>query len=120
MKKTKQDLKCENCDEPVGSKKCVNCIANVYTHAITTEIRLYNKPIRIIKSYNITIVEYEDDSTSMHRQNSNFRPFELVGILSFIKEEMLKMIFPKLNKESFTNITRTVKNCKITEIKEKK
>ena len=87
---------------------------------ITTEIQPSNKPIKTIKSYHITIIEYEDGSTSMHRENTGFISFELIGLIEFIKDEMIKMTFPKPDERTFSNITRTVKNCKVTQIKKKK
>jgi len=123
MKKTKQDLKCENCKEPIGSNKCTDCLSNTekYTkqYKSTIEHSILNKPIKRIREYSIMVVDYDDGSRSLHRSNNGFLAFELLGLLEYIKDEIMKMIFPNENKPTFNHVTRTVKNCEITEIKKK-
>lgn len=122
MKKTKQDLKCENCKEPIGSNKCTDCLSNTETSKkkfqSTTEYTIVNKPIKKVQEYSVVIVTYEDDSHSMHRVNKGFISLELLGLLTYIKNEIMQMIYPG-DHTQFSHVTRTVKNCEITEIKKK-
>lgn len=40
------------------------------------------KKVKTVKTYSITVIEYEDGSSSMHRVCDGFNPLELLGMLS--------------------------------------
>lgn len=88
MKKTKQDLKCENCDTAIGSQECTSCldrskIKNRITtrQKVTSTFLTLNKPIRILKSIVISTIIYEDGTLTMYRDNQKYNVLELVGVL---------------------------------------
>ncbi len=48
------------------------------------------------KTYNIEIVEYSDGKMSMKRTCYGFNPFELLGLLEFIQDEINEQIKGKI------------------------
>jgi hypothetical protein len=50
--------------------------------------------IKSISTYTIVEITYKDDTKSLHRQNTGFAGWSLLGILEFVKTEILQMLSP--------------------------
>ena len=65
-----------------------------YKRIIIT-VPIEDKPIKIIKTYGLVILEYEDGSGVIHRENRGFVAFDLIGRLYQIVTDLLNQVqFP--------------------------
>ena len=64
------------------------------------EIQVVDKSIKDIETFIVSVVNYEDGSRSLHRYNKGFESYKLIGLLEYIKTEILAEKF---------SITRKVK-----------
>ena len=91
------------------------------TLTLKHKVNPIDKPIKVIKHYSVVKIEYEDGSQTLHRENANFNSLELLGLLTYIKDEVFRMVFAdKIPKtKDFVTVSRKAKNCTVATIKEK-
>lgn len=54
------------------------------------------KVISKIRTWKITLVDYTDGTASLTRENDGFDAYELLGLLSHTKEDVIKQIEGKI------------------------